>query len=151
MQPSHAVGDSKWAEERLGPDRIRHAYAWRSLLDAKVRVMLNSDLPGEPWTPRETLYFAVTRKTLDGQALEGWYPKQSLTVAEALAGMTREGAYGAFAETRLGQIKPGFQADFVIIDRNPLTIPAEQLKDLKVLETWVDGKPVKLTAARAGS
>jgi predicted amidohydrolase YtcJ len=149
MQPSHAVGDSKWAEERLGSERIRHAYAWRSLLDAKVRVMLNSDLPGEPWTPRETLYFAVTRKTLDGQPPLGWYPNQSLTAAEALAGMTKEGAYGAFAETRLGQLKPGFQADFVIMDRNPLTVPADQLKSLKVIETWVDGKPVKKTVAQA--
>ncbi len=144
MQPSHAVGDSKWAEERLGPERIQYAYAWRSLLDAKVRLLLNSDLPGEPWTPMETLYFAVNRKTLDGKPAEGWYPKQALTVNEALFGMTREGAYGAFAENRLGQLKAGFQADFIIIDRNPLTIPAEQLKDIKIIETWVDGKPVKL-------
>jgi predicted amidohydrolase YtcJ len=149
MQPSHAVGDSKWAEERLGSERIRHAYAWRSLLDAKVRLMLNSDLPGEPWTPRETLYFAVTRKTLDGQPPQGWYPQQALTVEEALAAMTREGAYGAFAETRLGQLKAGFQADFVIVDRNPFTIPPEQLKNIKVIETWVDGKPVKAVSSQA--
>jgi predicted amidohydrolase YtcJ len=149
MQPSHAVGDSKWAEERLGPERIRYAYAWRSLLDAQVRLMINSDLPGEPWTPRETLYFAVTRKTLDGQPPQGWYPQQALTVQEALAGMTREGAYGAFAEKRLGQLQAGFQADFVIVDRNPFTLPPEQLKDIKVIETWVDGKAVKPLPSQA--
>lgn len=149
MQPSHAVGDSKWAEERLGPERIRYAYAWRSLLDADVRLMLNSDLPGEPWTPRETLYFAVTRKTLDGQPPQGWYPQHALTVKEALTGMTREGAYGAFAEKRLGQLKAGYQADFVIVDRNPLTIAPEQLKDIKIIETWVAGKVVKPLSSQA--
>jgi predicted amidohydrolase YtcJ len=149
MQPSHAVGDSKWAEERLGPERIRYAYVWRSLLDAKVRLLLNSDLPGEPWTPRETLYFAVTRKTLDGKPPQGWYSKQALTVQEALAAMTREGAYGAFAEKRLGQLKAGFQADFVIVDRNPFIISPDQLKDIKVIETWVAGKPVKVPSSQA--
>ncbi len=140
MQPSHAVGDSKWAEERLGADRIRYAYAWRSLLDAGARLMLNSDLPGEPWTPRETLYFASTRKTLAGKPEKAWYPSESLTVAESLKAMTEEGAYGEFAEHRLGQLRVGYQADFVITDRNPLTLPPDQLKDLQILETWVAGK-----------
>jgi predicted amidohydrolase YtcJ len=111
--------------------------------------MLNSDLPGEPWTPRETLYFAVTRKSLDGLPPQGWYAKQALTVQEALAAMTREGAYAAFAEARLGQLKAGFQADFVIVDRNPFTIPSDQLKDIKVIETWVDGKVVKPLSTQA--
>jgi len=145
VQSSHAVGDSKWAEERLGPERIKYAYAWRSLLNSGVRVMLNSDLPGEPWAPRETLYFATMRKTLDGKADQAWYPEQSFTVVEALRSMTVEGAYGEFAEARLGQLKVGYQADFIIIDRNPLNIPREQLKDLKVLETWVGGKQVFAT------
>ena len=142
MQPSHAVGDAAWAEERLGPDRIRHAYAWRRMLDAGVRVLFNSDLPGEPWEPMQTLAFAVTRQTLDGSPPGGWYAEQAFGVEEALRAMTLAGAHAAFEEDRIGSLAPGKAADFVELDRNPFATAPEELHRIAVVRTWVDGQPV---------
>lgn len=142
VQSSHAVGDSPWAEDRLGPERIKHAYAWRNVLDAGGSIMLNSDLPGEPWTPMQTLYFAVTRKTLDGHPANGWYAEQSLTVQEALRAMTIENARGAFQEQKLGSLAPGKWADFIVLSENPLTVEPEALKDIDVNAVWISGRPM---------
>ncbi len=140
MQSSHAVGDSKWAEERIGSERIQDAYAWQNILKSGVRLLLNSDLPGEPWKPMETLYFAVNRKPLDStKEAEGWYMKQALTVGEALKAMTIENAHGAFQEKKLGSIEINKFADFIIVDKNPLTVAPEDIKNIEVLETWVSG------------
>jgi predicted amidohydrolase YtcJ len=143
MQPSHAVGDSDWAQDRLGPERISRAYAWRTMLDAGVRLILNSDLPGEPWKPMQTLYFAVTRSKLDGTPAGGWFPSQALTVEEALAAMTRDSAYAAFSEDTLGRLAVGYEADFVVLGANPLTIEPRKLAEVEVLETWVAGRRVE--------
>lgn len=141
MQSSHAVGDSKWAEDRVGPERIKHAYAWQTILKNGGRLLMNSDLPGEPWEPMKTLYFAVNRKALDApEAREGWYIDQALSVTEALKAMTIENAYGAFQEHKLGSLESGKWADFIILDRNPQEIAGHNLKDIKVLETWVAGQ-----------
>lgn len=141
MQSSHAVGDSKWAEDRVGPERIRHAYAWQTILENGGRLLMNSDLPGEPWEPMETLYFAVNRKSLDSaKGTKGWYEEQALSVQEALKAMTLENAYGAFQEDTLGSLEAGKWADFVILNANPLTTPPHQLKDIDVVETWVAGQ-----------
>ncbi len=142
MQPSHAVGDSKWAEDRLGRERIGRAYAWRSMLDAQIPLILNSDLPGEPWQPMQTLYFAVTRKNLDGAPEGGWYPEQALTVEEALRAMTVTSAYASFAEDELGSLRVGHRADFVVLSANPLEIQADALLKIDVRQTWVDGARV---------
>lgn len=142
MQSSHAVGDSKWAEDRLGPARIRHAYAWRKLLEAGVPLAINSDLPGEPWEPMQTLYFAVTRKNLEGAPAEGWYADQALSVEEALKAMTLTSAYAAFQDHQIGSLKPGKFADFVIVDQDPRAVNPDTLKDLSVVSTWVAGKQV---------
>lgn len=143
VESSHAVGDSAWAEDRVGPNRIKHAYAWQNILGAGGRLMMNSDLPGEPWTPMETLYFSVTRQRLDGTPAGGWYPDQALSTQEALYAMTRENAYGAFQENKLGRLAPDYWADFIIVDHNPLETAPEALKDIEVLQTWVAGKLVK--------
>lgn len=143
MQSSHAVGDSKWAEDRVGPDRIRNAYAWQTILENGGRLLMNSDLPGEPWTPMETLYFAVNRKPLDAaEAAPGWYMEQALSVSEALKAMTIENAYAAFQDNTLGSLEPRKWADFIITDKNPLILPPHQLKDIDVAATWVAGKDV---------
>ena len=140
IQSSHAVGDSKWAEDRIGPERIRDAYSWQKILKSGGRLLLNSDLPGEPWEPMNTLYFAVNRKPLNSSKDEkGWYMDQALSVQEALKAMTIENAYGAFQEKNLGSIEAGKLADFIIIDKNPLTIAPEDIKNISVLETWVSG------------
>lgn len=140
VQSSHAVGDSGWAEDRVGPDRIRDAYAWQKILAAGGRLMLNSDLPGEPWTPMETLYFAVTRQKLDGTPPGGWYADQALSVEEALHAMTLENAYGAFQEETLGSLEAGKWADFVVLSADPRTVTPAELLDIRVLETWVAGE-----------
>lgn len=142
MQSSHAVGDSKWAEDRVGPDRIKHAYAWQRILTAGGVLMMNSDLPGEPWTPAQTLYFAVTRKPLEGE-VSGWYMDQALSTGEALDAMISQNAYGAFQEDMLGTLETGKWADFVILDKNPLETQPDALKDIKVMSTWVAGNQVK--------
>lgn len=142
VQSSHAVGDSKWAEDRLGAERIQRSYAWRSIQDAGGKLILNSDLPGEPWTPLETLYFGVTRMTLDGQPPGGWYANQALSTDEALKAMTISGAHAAFMEKITGSLKSGKKADFIVLDRNPLTMEPEDLKNLRILEIWIDGSPV---------
>lgn len=142
MQSSHAVGDSRWAEERLGATRIRYAYAWRRVLDAGGHLLINSDLPGEPWEPMQTLYFAVTRKPLAGGASVGWYADQSLSVSEAISAMTVAGAYGAFQEQQLGTLTPGKFADFIELDRDPRQVPPDDLQSIRVLRTWIAGKLV---------
>ena len=142
MQSSHAVGDSAWAEDRVGPDRIKHAYAWQTILGSGGELMLNSDLPGEPWTPMETLYFAVTRQQLDGTPANGWYTDQALSVEEGLKAMTMTNAYGAFQEGAIGSLETGKRADFVVLDQDPTRVAPSTLKDIKVKMTWVDGKPV---------
>lgn len=141
MQSSHAVGDSKWAEDRVGPQRIKHAYAWQTILENGGRLLMNSDLPGEPWEPMQTLHFAVNRKPLDAPIeAKGWYMEQALSVPETLKAMTIENAYGAFQENKLGSLEAGKWADFIILDSNPLTMPPHQLKDIEVVETWVAGR-----------
>jgi len=142
MQSSHAVGDSAWAEDRVGADRIKNAYAWQRILDSGGTLMMNSDLPGEPWTPMETLYFAVTRKKLDDPSAEGWYPDQSLSVDEALKAMTITNAYGAFQEEAIGSLEAGKRADFVVLDKDPTRVAPDELKDIHVDMTWVGGGPV---------
>ncbi len=142
MQSSHAVGDSGWAEDRVGPVRIKHAYAWQRILAAGGRLVINSDLPGEPWEPMQTLYFAVTRKHLDGTPKDGWYADQALSTREALKAMTATGAYSAFQEDMLGTLSVGKWADFVMLDKNPLETNPDNLKDINVQQTWVAGKRV---------
>lgn len=142
MQSSHAVGDSKWAEDRIGPDRIKHAYAWQKILKAGGHLMINSDLPGEPWMPVETLYFSVNRLDLTGNPRGGWYPQEALSVPEALKAMTLEAAYGSFQEARLGSISVGKWADFTLLNKNPNTLHPLELRTLKATSTWVAGKLV---------
>ncbi len=142
VQSSHAVGDSGWAEDRVGAERIQHAYAWQRILNAGGELMLNSDMPGEPWTPMETLYFAVTRAKLDGTPPGGWYAEQALSVEEALKAMTLTNAYGAFQEDALGSLEAGKWADFVVLDADPTAVAPATLKDIQVLQTWINGEPV---------
>ena len=143
MQSSHAVGDSKWAEDRVGNLRIHHAYARQNILKSGGKLIINSDLPGEPWTPIETLYFAVNRMSLNGIPINGWYMEQALSVNEALNAMTIAGAHAAYQDKTLGSLISGKWADFVILDKNPYKVDHKNLKNIKVEETWVAGRQVK--------
>jgi predicted amidohydrolase YtcJ len=140
MQPTHATSDMYWAEDRVGPDRIRFAYAWRSLLDSGARVAFGSDFPVEAVDPRLGLYAAVSRQDLEGTPAGGWYPEERVTREEALRGFTLDAAYAAFMEDLVGSLEPGKRADFVVLDRDLMTVPTEEIPRLRILETWLDGE-----------
>lgn len=142
MQPTHATSDMPWAEDRVGPRRIAGAYAWRSFLDAGVRLALGSDFPVEQVDPRLGLFAAVTRQDAQGRPPGGWYPEQRLGLLEALSGFTADAAHAGFDEGRTGRLVPGLAADFVILDQDPAQVPASGLLELRVHSTWVDGEPV---------
>jgi len=117
MQPTHATSDMPWAEKRIGSQRILGAYAWRSLLDTGAHVAFGSDFPVEQVAPLLGIYAAVTRQDAKGTPKKGWYPKQRLTLREALAAFTVEAAYASFVEHSRGIIRPGFVADLTVFDR----------------------------------
>ena len=142
MQPTHATSDMPWAEDRLGPQRINGAYAWRKLRDSGARLALGSDFPVELVDPRLGLYAATTRTDAQGLPKGGWHPEDRLTAYEALRGFTLDAAYAGFAEAEVGSLAPGKRADFVVLAQDPLAVPPASLRDLDVLSTWVDGKPV---------
>lgn len=142
MQPTHATSDMPWAEDRVGPERIRGGYAWRRFAEAGVRLPLGSDFPVERVAPALGLYAAATRQDTEGKPAGGWYPDQRLSALEALRGFTLEAAHAGFAEADVGRLAPGFRADFVIVDNDPVSMPAEKLHALGVRSTWVDGQPV---------
>ena len=142
MQPTHATSDMGWAGDRVGEERLAGAYAWRSMMDAGVRLALGSDFPVESADPRLGLYAAVTRQDLDGQPPGGWLPEQRMTAAEALEGFTAGSAYATRSENEVGRLAPGMRADFVVLAEDPLQVPAAQLHQLTVQSTWVDGEAV---------
>jgi predicted amidohydrolase YtcJ len=140
VQPIHATSDMYWAEERVGPQRIQGAYAWRRLLDAGARLALGSDFPVEAVNPMLGIYAAVTRRDLEGQPEGGWYPDQALAREEAIRGFTIDAAWAAFMENEVGSIEAGKRADFIVLDRDLMTVDAAQIPATQVLETWLDGK-----------
>ncbi len=142
MQTVHATSDKNMAEDRIGPDRILGGYAWRRLLDSGAVIANGSDFPVELSNPFHGLYAAVTRQGRDGEPEGGWYADQALTRAEALHSYTLAGAYAARQEDRLGSLEPGKWADFILIDRNYFTIPASEIDDIEVVQTWVGGEKV---------
>ncbi len=142
MQATHATSDKNMAEDRVGPERIKGGYAWRRLLDSGARLANGSDFPVELSNPFHGLYAAVTRQDRDGEPPGGWYADQALTRAEALRSFTLDAAYAARQEDRLGSLEPGKWADFIVIDRDYFTVPASEIDDIVVLETWVAGRKV---------
>jgi predicted amidohydrolase YtcJ len=142
MQPTHATSDMYWAEERLGPDRIRYAYAWRSLLDSGARLALGSDFPVEEVNPMHGFYAAVARRDLQGWPEGGWYLNEAVSREEALRGFTLDAAYAGFMEHMVGSLEPGKRADFVILDRDIMLVPEDELAATRVIETWLDGERV---------
>ncbi len=142
MQPTHATSDMPWAQDRVGPQRIVGAYAWRQVRDAGTHLALGSDFPIESVDPRLGLYAAVTRRDAQGLPAGGWYPDEKLTAFEALRGFTLEAAYAGFGEHEVGSLEAGKRADFVVLAEDPLTVPDVALRSLTIQATYVDGKPV---------
>jgi predicted amidohydrolase YtcJ len=141
MQPYHAIDDGRWAQRYIG-DRIATTYAFRDLLDHKARLAFGSDWFVAPATPLEGIYGAVTRRTLDGKNPDGWVPQQKITVAEAVRAYTTGAAYASYEDDIKGRLAPGLLADFVVLDRDIFSIPAEQIRDTQVDLTVVDGRIV---------
>jgi predicted amidohydrolase YtcJ len=142
VQPTHATSDMNMAEDRIGPERIKGGYAWRRLLDSGAVLASGSDFPVELANPWHGLYAAVTRQSRAGLPEGGWYADQALTRAEALHSFTLAAAYAAHQEDRLGSLEAGKWADFIIIDRDYFRVPASEIDDIQVLETWIGGKRV---------
>jgi predicted amidohydrolase YtcJ len=142
MQPTHATSDMDWAEKRIGPGRIRGAYAWKSILNTGADIISGSDFPVESVNPFYGLYSAVTRQDQNGVPQGGWYPEQKMSRAEALTSFTRSAAYGAFQENSKGVIEAGKWADLTIIDRDIMQCNENEIYSTKVEMTIVGGKIV---------
>jgi predicted amidohydrolase YtcJ len=138
MQPTHATSDMYWAEQRVGPERIRGAYAWRSVLSNGGRLAFGSDFPVEQVNPFLGIHAAVTRQDQKRWPEGGWMPQERLTLSEAVAGFTTGAAYAAFEEATRGSIEAGKAADLTIV----ASLDLQRLDETKVLYTIVNGKIV---------
>ena len=142
MQPYHAIDDGRWAEKRIGPERIKNMYVFRSLLDAKARLVFGSDWTVAPLDPILGLYAAVTRRTLDGKNPGGWLPAEKISLDDALRAYTVTNAYGVFAESTRGVLKPGYHADLVLLDQDLFSIAPEAIETARIRATVAGGKVV---------
>jgi predicted amidohydrolase YtcJ len=142
MQPYHAIDDGRWAENRIGPERAKGTYAFRSLLDAGAILAFGSDWFVAPMEPLMGIYAAVTRRTLDGKRPSGWVPEQKITVAEAVESYTLGSAYASFAEKIKGSIEVGKLADIAVLSDDIFKIKPEEIEKAKVVMTIFDGKVI---------
>lgn len=142
VQPTHATSDMYWAEDRLGAERVQHAYAYRTLLKNAGVVALGTDFPIEKVNPFLTFYASVARKDLENYPEGGFNPDEKLTREETLKGMTIWAAYSNFEENEKGSIEAGKFADFVILDQDPMEVEEMKIPETKVLFTYIDGERV---------
>ncbi len=142
VQPTHATSDGPWAEKRLGPERIMHAYAYADLRRTMGMVALGTDFPVEGIDPLQTFRSAVLRQSADGWPEGGYHTENALTPMDALRGMTIWNAIATFTESELGSIEVGKRADFTVVDRDLLKTDAQGLKKARVVVTFVDGERV---------
>lgn len=141
MQPIHATSDMGWAEQRVG-SRIRGGYVWNSLLKSGAKLNFGSDFPVEPVNPWLGIYAAVNRQDENGKPQGGWYPDETISLEQSLNGFTKDAAFASFMERFTGTISSRKYADFIVLDRDPFAIRPSSLKDVQVLQTWIDGKKV---------
>ncbi len=144
IQPTHATSDMNMAEDRVGPERIKGAYAWQKLFEAGAVVASGSDFPVELINPFHGLHAAVTRQNHQNQPAEGWYSNEAMSLEQALQSFTINAAFAAHAETYSGSLDVGKQADFIVVDQNIFNIKPQDIWKTQVLETWVGGKQVYL-------
>lgn len=142
VQPTHCTSDMRWAEERVGSERIKYAYAYKKLLDYAGIIALGTDFPIENISPLETFYAAITRQDKEGNPAGGFYPDQVLSREEALLGMTRWAAYSNFQDHQKGSLEQGKAADFVILTKDIMEIPASEILQTFVWKTYVNGEEV---------
>jgi predicted amidohydrolase YtcJ len=142
MQPTHATSDKNMAEQRIGPERMKGAYAWRTFLAQGSRIACGSDFPVEAPNPFFGIHAAVTRQDADGNPIAGWYPEQEMSLKEAFRCFTLDAAYAGHQENRLGSLERGKYADFIVVDRDLFKISPYDIHKTIVLETWVGGRRV---------
>ena len=149
MQPTHATSDMNMAEDRVGHERLRGAYAWRPFLKQGTRVAGGSDFPVESPNPFYGLSAAVTRQDRDGHPRGGWHAEQAMTRIEALRAFTLDAAWASHAEAAVGTLEPGKRADFILVDRDYFKVAPARIGNTRVLETWVEGRRVYAAGADA--
>jgi predicted amidohydrolase YtcJ len=142
MQPYHCADDGRWALKRIGPDRARGTYAFRSLIDSGAELAFGSDWNVAPLDPLQGIAAAVTRRTLDGRNPDGWVPEQKISVEEAVRAYTVGSAKAEFAEHDKGKLQAGMLADFVMLSQNIYKIPPEEISRATVQMTVVHGEVV---------
>ncbi len=142
MQPSHASDDMRWADARLGPERVQGAYAWRWFLEGGVRLAFGSDFPVEVVNPFYGVYAALTRQDESGHPSGGWHPDQRMSLEETLQAFTAGAAFASFSEDRVGVLKTGFRADVTVVDRDLFKVSPIEVLETKVVMTVVDGEVV---------
>jgi predicted amidohydrolase YtcJ len=147
MQPCHLLTDMNWAEDRLGQKRAAYSYAWKAFLDAGVPLAFGTDFPVEPITPFRGVYAAVTRMNEAGT--KSYFPENRISRGQALFAYTQGSAYAEFGEAHKGKLTPGFDADFILVDRDPYTVEAAEILKARVLETFVGGQQVYLAGVNA--
>ncbi len=142
MQATHATSDMRWAEARVGPERVKGTYAWRRFLSIGVPVANGSDFPVEDPNPIWGFYAAITRQDHQGNPKDGWFPDQRMTRQEALESWTICGAHAAFEEDRKGSLAPGKLADFVMLSGDIMRIPPPEIPKTRVTMTVLGGEIV---------
>jgi predicted amidohydrolase YtcJ len=142
MQPSHAIGDLFFAPARLGPERLKGAYAWRSLIDSGAIIPGGSDAPVERGEPMIEFYAAVARRALDGFSDDNWHREQRVSRAEALKMFTRWPAFAVFQENKHGTIEVGQAADFTVLSADIMEIPEAEILKTKCVMTVIAGEVV---------
>jgi predicted amidohydrolase YtcJ len=142
MQPYHAIDDGRWADKRIGPERVKTTYAFRSLLDSGAVLAFGSDWFVAPINPLVGIYAAVTRRTLDGKHPDGWVPQQRISVAEAVHAYTVGAAYASLEDGIKGSIEPGKLADLVVLSEDIFRIDPVEIQDVKVDITIFDGRVI---------
>ena len=140
VQPYHAIDDGRWAEKKIGRERCRLTYAFKSLLDHGVRLACGSDWTVAPLDPLSGIYAALTRRTTDGKNPDGWFPEEKISLEEAIKGYTLNGAFAEFSEEIKGSVSAGKLADLVVLDRNIFEIPPEEIQAARIKMTIVGGK-----------
>jgi predicted amidohydrolase YtcJ len=140
MQPSHLLTDMKWATDRLGAERTKNAYAWKSFLDHNVVLAFGTDYPVELINPFRGLYAAITRQNEAGT--QTFQPQEKISLNEAIYAYTQASAYGEFREKVKGRLEPGYLADLIVLDRDITAASPQQLLHTKVLRTVINGETV---------
>lgn len=143
VQPTHATSDMYWAEDRLGAERIKGAYAFQTLLRRSKMLALGTDFPVEQVSPLLTFYAAVARQDLSGFPSRGYFAEQALTREQALKGMTTWAAYSNFEEHEKGMLKPGYYADITVLSQDIMSIDLSEIPKVAVKSVFLAGERVK--------